>query len=644
MPRNAGAYMKFIATLSIRDRLIAAMLFAVIVSTSVVAWVGHSSAKQLLSTRLEQSEMPNLVQRVRNAVDGEINQMKVVTQSIASNSLAHWWIEEGESAQGEQKLVEYLGELAKANGFSNASFAWKPSNKYWNQDGFLRELKPDRDGWFFAFKNSGNAESSSIYHESSGEVNIFVNYQELNGNGLAGVSKPFNEMVNYLNSFRIEETGFVYLVDGQGNVKVHNAIDHTQATTLGDLYPSINSSSLLGERDFSFAVANDQVIASSFIPSLGWYVIAQVPQHELYAGLDTSRNNILMSFVVIAAIFVVLSFVLGNSLVKPLVSMAQTFEQLGQGEGDLTQRIDAHGSEEMKRLANGFNGFIEKIHTVVSDVANTSRDVNGASQKVFEDAQNSKVSADSQRDGAHQVSVAINEMGSTISEIATSASVAAQATNDATEKAKSAQGVVTESNTTIKEMASNMESVSSNIDTLAAKSDSISSVLDVIRGISEQTNLLALNAAIEAARAGEQGRGFAVVADEVRNLAQRTSESTDEIHAMITELQDGAKAAVSSVHEGREHAEMGVEASLRTNQVLEEIVGNVQHIADLNTQIATATEEQSAVISEINQHVVNIGDSSEHSAEASASIEASSESLKLMAQDLDKLVSRFKLS
>ncbi len=635
--------MKFLSALSIRDRLIAAMLSAVIVSTSLVAWVGHSSAKALLFTRLEQSELPNLVQRIRNAVDNEITQMQVVTQSIANNNMIHMWVEQGESAEGEAALVQYLGQLANDNGFTNASFATRTDNKYWNQNGFLRVMTTELDGWFFEFKRSGKSSSSSIYHDSNGSVDIFVNYQQPHGLGLAGVSKSFRGMVDYLNSFRIEQSGFVYLVDQDGLVKVHRGIDSKANTALTDLYQGIDSQPLLAKRDFAYTVVDGQVIATSHIPSLGWYIVAQVPQQELLAGLDESRNRILLTFSLTALVFVALSVYLSKNLVRPLNNMAQTFDGLGRGNGDLTQRIEVAGGDEMRRLAQGFNGFVSKIHSVVGDVATTAAEVNQASHDVHADAENYKLAADSQQSNAHQVSVAINEMGNTISEIANSASVAAQATHDATDKAQRAQGVVQQSNNTINEMASNMENVSANIVLLAEKSDSISSVLDVIRGISEQTNLLALNAAIEAARAGEQGRGFAVVADEVRNLAQRTSESTDEIHAMISELQEGAKAAVASVHQGREHAELGVEASHRTSQALEDIVGNVQHISDLNTQIATATEEQSAVINEINQHVVNIGDSSEKSATASASIEHSIETLKRMAQSLEKLVATFKI-
>lgn len=279
----------------------------------------------------------------------------------------------------------------------------------------------------------------------------------------------------------------------------------------------------------------------------------------------------------------------------------------------------------------------------MKDVANVSHDVRNYSEEIFTDVSNSKVVVDKQQDEAQQVSVAINEVDSNIKDIANNANVAAQETNTANKKTSEAQKVVDESSGKINQMASNMENVSANIETLAEKSDAISTVLDVIRGISEQTNLLALNAAIEAARAGEQGRGFAVVADEVRNLAQRTSESTDEIYTMITELQDGAKVAVSSVHQGQEWANLSVTASVQINQALDEIVKNIQHIADLNTQMATATEEQSVVINEINTHVVSISNSTDQSAKASANIESSCDSLKSMALSLDGLVNRFKL-
>jgi methyl-accepting chemotaxis protein len=280
---------------------------------------------------------------------------------------------------------------------------------------------------------------------------------------------------------------------------------------------------------------------------------------------------------------------------------------------------------------------------VVNDVSTTSKNVRQAAIKVSQDAEQSRLDAESQRDIATQVATAISQMGSTISEIAENAAHAADSTSEATTQAKHAQIVVKDSTENIYQMAQKMELVSTTIASLADKSNAIGSVLDVIRGISEQTNLLALNAAIEAARAGEQGRGFAVVADEVRNLAKRTSEATDEINKMINLLQTESKRAVEGIRESKETAEIGVTDAQQTTEALDEIVAKIQHISDLNIQVATATEEQAVVVGEINTHVHAISDSTENSAQISTRIASSSESLTAMAMNLDSLVERFKM-
>ena len=630
-------------SLSIKNRLILSILLTVFVSTGVIAVVSQMKSRELLLSRLENSELPNLVQRVSQTVDGEVSEMKAITKAIANNPFIYRLIDNNNSNETDQLLTQYLSGIAKNNALSNASYIERDSAKYWNQDGFLRALKDDdHDAWYYKFKDSGLAESASTYTEKDGTINIFVNYQQVNGRGSSGVSRTFSDISNLLLQFKIEQTGFVYLANQDGLVKVHKNRDFAESKNVSDIYPELDKQALFSHQPFAFQQVGDYVISTSYIESLGWYIIAEVPKSELYAQLNESRNNIIIIFFVIIFIFVGLSVILANKLVLPIKKMANNFRVLGEGEGDLTSTVDENGAYEIAELAKGFNAFVANIRTVVQDVKSTSSNIKDASESVYQDANISKLSLDKQRDEAHQVSVAINEMGSTIAEIANNAAVAAQTTNEATNMSAQAQVVVNESTQTISQMADNMEHVSSNIEILAKRSDSISSVLDVIRGISDQTNLLALNAAIEAARAGEYGRGFAVVADEVRNLAKKTHDSTDEIHKMITELQDGSKVAVDSVHQSRKQAILGLDAAQKTNVALNDIVQNVQHISDLNTQIATATEEQSAVINEINVHVVNISDRTEESAEASKSIESSTDLLKSMASSLDSLVNRFK--
>tara|TARA_R110001583_G_scaffold67490_9_gene192977 strand:- start:67 stop:2025 length:1959 start_codon:yes stop_codon:yes gene_type:complete len=637
-------YMSFFKSVSIQHRLMIAMLVAVIISTSVVGIVGHSKAKELLVSRLQQSDLPNLLQGIRNAVDGDILKMKVLTKAIATNAFILDWIENSENtSEKEPILIQTLSKIASDNGLSNASFADKETDKYWNQKGFLRVLEKDRDSWFFAFKNSGKSESASVYLESNGDVNLFVNYQDLNDRGIAGVSKSFNDIISFLNSFQIEETGFVYLVDNKGAIKIHKDNSKNGKQTLADIYPDINTLSLLKEQDFKFQETEDLIIASSYIPNLNWYVIAEVPKAELYAGLNESRNYMLICFAIIVFVFIFISLILAKSLTRPINELAILFEKLGQGEGDLSYRLDDTGNNEVSRLASGFNGFISNIHLVIRDVSSNSKEVRQTSLQVSDGAEQSRLQAQEQRDLATQVATAIGEMGATISEIATNATHAADATNMATTQAEEALIVVQQSTHRIDEMAQNMESVSGTIESLANRSNNINTVLDVIRSISEQTNLLALNAAIEAARAGEQGRGFAVVADEVRNLAQRASKSTDEIHQMITLLQNDSKLAVDGVRESREKAILGLEGAQQTNSALNDIVENIKQLSDLNTQVATATEEQSMVVNEINKHVHSISDSTESSVTISENMASSSESLSDMAKNLDSLVARFKI-
>ncbi|MBA6347231.1 MULTISPECIES: methyl-accepting chemotaxis protein [unclassified Colwellia] len=636
--------MRFLTTLSIRSKLVIAMLMAVIISTSIVGFVGHSKAKELLISRLQQSDLPNLLLRVRNAVDGEISEMKVLTKSIATNPFLLDWIESGASKDNEANVISMLSNIAKDNNLSNASFADRKTAKYWNQDGFLRVLKDDSlDGWFFAFTNSNKEESASTYAYPNGNVDVFINYQQLNGRGVSGLSKSFNDMVSYLNSFKIEESGLVYLVDHSGLVKIHQDKAKSEKANLTDIYKDINFQTLLSKEQFSFQETESLIVATSYISSLGWYVVAEVPKAELYLALNESRNYMLIWFAIIVVVFILISIIFAKSLTQPINDLAGLFKALGDGEGDLSYRLSESGSEEVSRLAHGFNTFISKIHSVVNDVAKTSKDVRQASLDVSQDAEQSKLDAEGQRDIATQVATAISEMGSTITEIAANAAHAADSTSEAITQAKNAQVVVKESTENIYQMAQNMDSVSVTIESLANKSNAISSVLDVIRGISEQTNLLALNAAIEAARAGEQGRGFAVVADEVRNLAKRTSESTDEINKMINLLQSESQRAVDSVRESKVTAEVGATDAQQTTEALEEIVANIQLISDLNTQVATATEEQAAVVGEINIHVHTISDSTENSAQISTRIASSSESLTAMAMNLDSLVKRFKI-
>ena len=630
-------------SISIQLKLIIALIAAVVISTSIVSYIGYSKAQSIMVSRIEQSELPNLLQRVRNAIDGQTARMSALTKSIATNPMILDWVENGNN-QDATLLTEYLNNIKTNNGYSNASFANRKTAEYWNHDGFLRVLRQNQeDGWFYAFRDSGVAESASIYTYPNGKTDIFVNYQNVNGKGAAGVAKSFDDMIDYLAGFKIEQTGFVYLVNGEGQIQVHPDKEKVGKLSLNQEYKDLDASTLLARQDFAFQQTEDYVVAASYIPSMKWYVVSQVPTAELYAGLVESRNHMIFWFIIVVGILAGVSVYMSGLLVKPIKELAKVFQDLGKGEGDLTIQIHHDARDELGVVVGGFNKFISKLQSVMIDVANTSIDLRQAAEIVSSSAKSSSKAAELERDQSIHAATAVNQMGITIGDIAKSANIAAEATQTANEKVNVAHNVVTDSSNYIGEMASGMETVSSTIESLAEKSVSISGVLDVIRGVSEQTNLLALNAAIEAARAGEQGRGFAVVADEVRNLAKRTNESTDEIAAMITLLQTESETAVAGVQHNKDLAARSADAATKANDALKDIVEQIHTLEDLNTQVATATEEQLTVVQEINGHVKQISENSEKAAANSTNMADSSEDLKLLAKQLDDLVNSFKV-
>ena len=313
-------------------------------------------------------------------------------------------------------------------------------------------------------------------------------------------------------------------------------------------------------------------------------------------------------------------------------------------EGDLTVEVKIDSQDEMQYIATDMNMMIEKTNALVSQV------ISAANQVVLSSDQSGASSEDT-RDGVNQqnmelelVATAMNEMSATVHEVANNAASTAEATRNADKEANNGRAVVNQTIQSINTLSSEMQQASSVIKQLEEDTKSIGTVLDVIRGIAEQTNLLALNAAIEAARAGEQGRGFAVVADEVRTLASRTQDSTQEIQAMIEKLQQGSRNAVKVMDEGMEQTEKTVTQAAEAGATLQSITEAVDHITQMNEQIASAAEEQSSVAEEINRNVVNVRDIAENTVSNANQTAQSSTALKNVAAQLQSLVAEFKVN
>ncbi|MFQ2203809.1 methyl-accepting chemotaxis protein [Aeromonas hydrophila] len=634
-----------LASLTLKQKILATVTLAVVLSCLLVGYFSQRSAQQLIESRMFEQELPNLTQRIGKEIEKDLTSVAGAARQLANDRFVLDWVARGMPKEQESILIDQLKDMAAQYGLVTASFADRQSAAYYNQDGFLRNLTPEQDAWFYGYTKSQQDLMLSIFRESNGEVKLFVNFQQLNGRGLAGLAKSLDSMVSMLANFRIGDSGFVFMTDGSGKVKLHpdaSRIDRDSLTQLAS-----GSGNLLNKQPFAATHAEIDgqpvVLASSYIPLLDWYLVAQVPEAEIYAELDRARLHILLVSLAIAAGMGLLGMLLAGSVSRPLNQLARLFRELGSGDGDLTQRLKVEGRDELAQVATGFNNFVAKIHGSIEQVASNSRQLAATANEVATKAQLTQHNCTAQRDRTVQVATAIHEMGATVSEIAGNASLAADVAKQANEQADAGALVVAQARHGIVGLSGEIEQVAGVIESLASQTDSIGSILDTIRSISEQTNLLALNAAIEAARAGEQGRGFAVVADEVRNLASRSAASTAEIQGMINRLQEQSARAVSAMAQGRNQSLDVVNQADEANGALGQITAHITQISDMNIQVATATEEQSSVVGEINRNVEDINQLTMETADIAHQLTESSRSLQHLSGELDKLVGNFRL-
>ncbi|MDE1236707.1 methyl-accepting chemotaxis protein [Vibrio aestuarianus] len=633
-------------SMSIKKKVVIGITFAVLASTIIVGVMAQRQAREVLEHRLIDIELPTMLEQISSQIDREVSQLLYSAEQLANNEFIKQAVQQTDLDDAtEAMLVKQLNNVRSQYSLNDASVANRKTAYYWNQNGFLRQLNQQQDGWFFGFTQSGQSTMVSMFQEASGEVKMFANYQNVSGDTMSGLSKSMDDMVNLLNGFKIEDTGFVFLTNSKGDVQIHQRKDKGRSS-LTQLYGS-QASQLLNRGSFNLITATyegqEVFVASAYVKSMDWFVIGSVPVAEVFADLTAVAQKMLITTLVVAAIFIFMGIFLANSIANPIKQIAQRFTDLGKGDGDLSQRIEVKGNDEIAQLSTGFNGFIEKIHQSMKEVASTSSALQSAAESVSEKSNRTHNNSQEQRDQTIQVVAAINQMGATISEIASNAATAAETANQASGNTDEGRAVVNKAKDAISRLAADIENTGKVVEQLASTTQDIGSILDVIRDISDQTNLLALNAAIEAARAGEQGRGFAVVADEVRNLASRTASSTDEIQKMINQLQNDAKDAVTAMASGKVVTQEGVSASDEAVNVLVNISDRIHDISDRNTQVATATEEQSTVVHTINQNIEEINSINEVTTSTAEELAEASQELRDLSGRLDKMVGSFKL-
>ncbi len=631
--------------LGFKKLLILSVAVLVGLSVSIASFVSYNQQKEGITSGIVR-ESQGYVQAKAIEIETLVNEKVAGIDKLTAQ------YKDKEITGSDEELIEMTHFIANAMNLNSAVLAFETGKAYWNQTASTwpnHILSSDvrEKGWYQAGRNAQAATVTEPYLGAGDAYWITIANKIKGGIITADMTLGFlNDIVKHAN-------------DIPGSVAV---ILNQDTTFLASTSTAIKAGEKGSDVGWFRDVANQAVNANDAVIN---YTLDGVDKifftHRIHAGdknwyfaigLDTSvafakladyRNSAILTSVIATVISVIIAIILISNLYRPINRLKETIDSLSSGDADLTQRLTVDSNDELGHISAGVNQFIENLQSMLLQIRQATLSLQENAERMKAQAQHNSNILQSHVSETDQVVTAIEEMNATVEAMARDASDTAQLTHQADQTSQDSRGVMQRSQSTVSALINEVEQSSSDVEKMSTETESINTILSVIGGIAEQTNLLALNAAIEAARAGEQGRGFAVVADEVRKLASRTKDSTEEIEAALGSLLKGTQSVVGSMATTKQRC---LEAATDTGEVansLETMTSFISEINNLSTQIATATEEQRSVTQEVSRNMNAISQMAGELDSNGRQTMHDAEDLAKVNQQLMAIVNRFKV-
>lgn len=623
-------------TIKLKIQIAIAIVIAVV--SGVQAWISVSQLKQETTSALN-SEMANISHATSRYIS---DWLAIRSDMMLANEKT---IVESDDSDREMLLTKRAGDfLSVYAGFDDGSIAYGDKTEDWPAD-----YDPRTRPWYKDAMTASGLIITEPYQDFDGSIVVsFAKAFSGNKNGVLAADLTVTNIISEVLNISLDNDGFTFLVDGNNNIVAYKDEKLSQQP-LTKLNPNLTSekvSELVAASaisTISWPGKNEQLIYVVNVPTTDWSLGIVVDKELAFASVTEQIQFTALASIVLYLVIATFSTITVTRLLKPLQELSASLLELSKGEGDLTQRIEIKRQDEIGEVAEHVNHFLEQLQTMISGIISHSNTLTQQAIQANQLSEQATQQIEAQQSDVNQIATAIHEMSATAAEVASHAEMTATASQTSSSACQDGHVVIEKNRQAIVELANQVNSASGVISELESNTKSINQILSTIQEIAEQTNLLALNAAIEAARAGEQGRGFAVVADEVRVLSQRTHGSTEEIRNMIETLQNNTKLAVNSMQSSTSLADTSVNYAQQAAESLADITEAITAINDMALQIASAAEEQRAVSEDISRNTQGIKDASDVLAEQAIQSSASANNMRHSAETMRAEVGRFKV-